>query len=78
MSKEAALATLRLAEEVHAGKRPLPPEILDLKARIAKACRNAYLFMYTFNVVDEGMVQKAVGLKLELDILYIDWAESET
>ena len=78
LSREAALTALRLTEELHTGARELPPEIVEQKKRIEAAKRNAALFMVRVGAVDEGMINYAVGLMLELDRLYAQWAESET
>ncbi len=77
LSKEAALTALRMAEEVHAGTRPLPPEIIAKKAEIEVATRKAYLFICYFRVIDYGLLQRALKLRLELDALYAHWAEDE-
>lgn len=76
MSTEGALELLRLAGEVHAGKRRLPSEIVAKKREIAAAKRNAELFILRFRVVDERMVWQVVSLMLDLDALYAAWGES--
>lgn len=77
LSKEAAITALRLGKEVYEGKRKFPPEILAKKKEIAEAKKLAYLFIIRTGVVDEGMIDRAVQLMLELDTLYARWAESE-
>lgn len=77
LSQEAALTALQLGRELREGKRKLPPEIVEKKKEIAAATRNAELFMARTGAVDYGMVDHAVALRLELDALYAQWAESE-
>lgn len=69
---------LYLGEQVHKGKRPLPPEIVLKKVEIEKETRNAELFMARVGAIDEGMINHVVQLKLELDALYGAWVASET
>lgn len=69
---------IRLAGDFHSGKRRLPPEIIAKKKEIKAAIRNAEAFMINLRVVDVGMVERVVQLKLELDTLYGNWAISET
>jgi hypothetical protein len=77
MTTKGALTLLRMSGEYHAGKRSLPPEISALKQRIKSATRNAELFTARLRVVDEGMINDIVRMKLELDGLYARWGESE-
>lgn len=77
MTTEGALALLRMSGEYHSGRRTLPPNITALKRRIAQATRNAELFTARLRVVDEGMINDIVRMKLELDGLYARWGESE-
>jgi len=76
MSTEGALELMRLAGEVHAGNRRLPPEIVAKKWEIAAAKRKAELFVLHFRVVDEWMVRQVVNLMHELDALYAAWGEN--
>ncbi len=76
LSPKAAEALLRSARDVHAGKKQLPPEIIAKKKQIADARKNAELFIMRLRVVDENMVNTVVRLRLELDQLYAQWAES--
>ncbi|HWB33942.1 MAG TPA: hypothetical protein VG753_01305 [Candidatus Paceibacterota bacterium] len=78
MSPEDALKLIELAGDYHRGKRKLPPEIIEKKKQIEAAIRNAELFMVHLRVVDQGMVNDIVQMKLDLDALYSNWAQRET
>lgn len=78
LSTEEALEALRLAGELHAGKRVLPPEIVEKKKEIEVAIRNAGLFITHLRVVDQGMINEVVEMKLQLDALYCSWVSQET
>lgn len=73
-----ATTFLKMAGEVQKGKRRLPPEIVEIKKRIATATRNAELFTARLRQVDQGMVYEIVQLRLEYDRLLGEWAKSET
>lgn len=77
LSRSAAMTAMRLGREVHSGKRKLPPEIILKKKQIEAETLNAELFMVRVGAIDEGMVNRVVQLKLQLDVLYGNWAESE-
>jgi|GEM_PF-4378967 len=77
LSNAAAMRMLDLADEVHAGKRSLTPEIVEKKRQIAVATRNAYLFIVRTGTVDYSMIHAVTELRLQLDTLYGQWAESE-
>lgn len=77
MSTQAALALVRIAGEIRAGNRTLPPEILAKQKEVAVAIRNAELFVTGLGTVDYGMIKRVTDLRLELDALYGRLAESE-
>lgn len=77
LSKNEALTLLRMAEELHKGKRSFPPEIMEKKREIAAATRNAHLFIIRTGQVAEDMIEQVTRLRLELDSLYGSWVESE-
>ena len=72
LSPEAARRALELA-----GKPYRPKEIRELKDQIEKETRVAELKCSATGVIDPDAVQKIVGMKLELDNLYADWAEGK-
>lgn len=69
---------MRLAREFHREKRPLPPDIVELKKKIEGATRNAELFQVRLRVIDEGMLREIVAMKFNLDQLYAEWVAQET
>lgn len=54
-----------------------PPKIVAKRRQIDAATRNAVLFMQRLRVVDEGMINDIVRMKLELDGLYTEWLVDE-
>jgi hypothetical protein len=77
MDPKDALNLMRLAGEVWAGKRSLPPDILAKKREVLRARRMAEAFWIRFRVVDHGLVYQAASLMHDLDALYAAWAERE-
>lgn len=75
MTREGALALMKLAERYHRREISLPPEIVAKKKEIEAAIQNAELFMVRFRIVDESMVNDVVRMKMELDGLYALWGE---
>lgn len=78
LSREEALTFLELVREYHQGKRRLPREIEKKREEIEAAIQNAELFLLKLRVVDHGMMDHVVELKLELDALLGQWAQSGT
>ena len=68
---------MRVAKDYHAGKIPLPPEIVALKRKIAAKTRNAELFIARTGAVDNGMVFEIVDMRMRLDSLYGAWVRGE-
>jgi len=50
--------------------KPLPPEITELKERIAGATQVAILCAHVTKQVDQGDIDRIVAMKRELDGLY--------
>lgn len=78
MTREEANTAMRLAGEVHQGRRKMPPEIIAKRHRIRVATKNAEDVMDMFRQVDMSLVNDIVRMRLELDTLYSEWTRSET
>jgi len=72
LSHEAAQRALELADKSYR-----PKEIRELKDQIEKETHVAELKCSATGTIDPDAVQKIVGMKLELDNLYADWAEGK-
>ena len=68
-------ATVRILELAKGFYRP--KEIIDLKERIEAETRAAELNVSVTKVIDCRRVEKIVKMKLELDALYVDWAQGK-
>lgn len=77
MIQNQALDIIRLAREVHEGKRHFSPEIIRINQEIEEAERQARLFLIKFKQVDEGMIYNVVALLVERDRLYGQWIDSQ-
>ena len=79
MNRAEVSTMLRLAKEVHDGTRELPPEIKELRKKIADSICNAELWMMRLNMtLPQMMIDEIVAMKLSLDALYCIWTKSET
>jgi hypothetical protein len=67
-----ALRLLELAGQSH---RPL--QIIELQEKIEGEMRAAGLLLSATGIIDQARVQKIVAMKLDLDGLFIDWAEGK-
>lgn len=70
LSSEAAMRALHLSQSSYR-----PRAIRELKDKIERCTRAAELTANCTGVIDQDRVDYIVGLKLELDRLYADWAE---
>ena len=55
---------------------PIPPEITDLKKEIRASIRVGELRALVTGEIDQELVAKIVAMKLRLDELYGQWANS--
>jgi hypothetical protein len=60
--------------ELSGSKEPLPPEVLELKARIEAAIALAEMWQ-KMGVPYHWTVRHIVIMKLELDELYVNWGK---
>ena len=70
LSKESTLKLMELAKQSYR-----PPKIVELKEQIEAETRVAELQYTATGSIDEAKIQAIVRMKLDLDNLFVLWAE---
>ncbi len=78
LDRDAAVELLETILAAYEDAPALPDDIDELRRRIERFIKNAELFIARLRVVDQGMIDDIMGLKLELDGLYAGWVEKKS